>query len=40
MTVRLASTFGPATAPPAAQVNSIFRAYRYTPDEIDCAKSV
>jgi hypothetical protein len=31
--------FGPSTAPPAAQTNSVFRAYRYTPDEIDRARA-
>ncbi|MBV9893176.1 MAG: aryl-sulfate sulfotransferase [Chloroflexi bacterium] len=31
--------FGPASAPPAAQINSVFRAYRYTPDEINRARS-
>ena len=31
--------FGPDTAPPKAQTNSIFRAYRYTADEIDRARA-
>jgi hypothetical protein len=32
--------FGPASAPPAAQTNSVFRAYRYTPDEVDRARAM
>jgi hypothetical protein len=31
--------FGPGTAPPAAQTNSVFRAYRYSPDEVSRARA-
>ena len=31
--------FGPATASPAAQPNSVLRAYRYGVDEIDRARA-
>jgi Arylsulfotransferase (ASST) len=31
--------FGPETAPPQAQTNSVFRAYRYSADEIDRARA-
>jgi hypothetical protein len=32
--------FGPSTAAPKAQTNNVFRAYRYTPDEIARARTV
>lgn len=31
--------FGPSNATPAAQTNSVFRAYRYTTDEVDRARA-
>jgi hypothetical protein len=31
--------FGPGTARPAAQTNSVFRAYRYSPDEVSRARA-
>jgi hypothetical protein len=31
--------FGPAAAAPRAQNNMVFRAYRYTPEEIAAAES-